>query len=111
MRERLTGAPICRLNQMAALSASRRPYHAGPQADGDAAAVSFQAELVLEVGNTLQDHSHRLPVEVESSNPASVGWAAGQASRDAEIIVLRHEVTVLRRQVARPKPDWADRRF
>jgi hypothetical protein len=33
----------------------------------------------------------------------------GQASKDPEIMVLRHEVTVLRRQVARPKPDCADR--
>jgi hypothetical protein len=32
-----------------------------------------------------------------------------QASKDAEIIVLGHQVTVLGRQVARPKPDWADR--
>ena len=41
------------------------------------------------------------------------GWLVllgrGQASKDAEIMVLRHEVTVLRRQVVRPKPDWADR--
>jgi putative transposase len=41
------------------------------------------------------------------------GWLAllgrSQASKDAEIMVLRHEVTVLRRQVARPRPAWADR--
>ena len=41
------------------------------------------------------------------------GWllllGRSQASKDAEIMVLRHEVTVLRRQVARAKPDWADR--
>ena len=41
------------------------------------------------------------------------GWLVllgrSQASKDAEIMVLRHEVTVLRRQVTRPKPDWADR--
>jgi len=41
------------------------------------------------------------------------GWlvllSRSQASKDAEILVLRHEVMVLRRQVAQPRPDWADR--
>jgi putative transposase len=41
------------------------------------------------------------------------GWLALLArsgtSKEVEILVLRHEVAVLRRQVARPKPDWADR--
>jgi putative transposase len=41
------------------------------------------------------------------------GWllllGRSQASKNAEILVLRHEVTLLRRQAARPKPDWADR--
>ena len=40
------------------------------------------------------------------------GWLVllgrSQASKDAEVMVLRQEVAVLRRQVARPKPDWAD---
>jgi hypothetical protein len=35
--------------------------------------------------------------------------ARSDASKDVEILVLRHEVALLRRQVARPKPDWADR--
>jgi hypothetical protein len=41
------------------------------------------------------------------------GWLVllgrSQASKDAEILVLRHEILVLRRQVARPRPGWADR--
>ena len=41
------------------------------------------------------------------------GWLAllarSDASKDVETLVLRHEVAVLRRRVACPKPDWADR--
>ncbi|MBB6344360.1 hypothetical protein ACWGH8_34655 [Nonomuraea muscovyensis] len=40
------------------------------------------------------------------------GWLVlgdDQASKDVEIMVLRHEVAVLKRQVTRPRPDWADR--
>jgi hypothetical protein len=43
----------------------------------------------------------------------SFGWLAllrrSITSKDVEILILRHEVAVLRRQIARPKPDWADR--
>ena len=41
------------------------------------------------------------------------GWLAllarSDISKDPEILVLRHEVAVLRRQVTRPEPGWADR--
>ena len=41
------------------------------------------------------------------------GWLVllgrSETSENAEIMALRHEVAVLRRQVTRPKADWADR--
>jgi putative transposase len=41
------------------------------------------------------------------------GWmvllARSSASKDAELLVLRQEVSVLRRQHPRPRLDWADR--
>jgi putative transposase len=42
-----------------------------------------------------------------------LGWLAllarSETSKGTEILMLRHEVAVLRRQVARPAPGWADR--
>jgi hypothetical protein len=42
-----------------------------------------------------------------------VGWIAllarSEESKDVEILVLRHQLAVLRRQVSTPRPSWADR--
>ncbi|MFE6165212.1 integrase core domain-containing protein [Streptomyces sp. NPDC056486] len=42
-----------------------------------------------------------------------LGWIAllarSEASKNAEVLVLRHQLAVLRRQVLRPQPSWADR--
>ena len=53
-----------------------------------------------------------MPIRLLYLSVAQVfGWlfllSRGQAYKDAEIMVLRHEVAVLRRQVTQPRPDWA----
>jgi hypothetical protein len=36
-------------------------------------------------------------------------FVRSDASKDLGILVLRHEIAVVLRQVTHPKPDWADR--
>ncbi len=53
-----------------------------------------------------------LPSLLSAHDPL-FGWlvllSRSDTPKEVEILVLRHEVAVLHRQVTRPKPDWADR--
>ena len=36
-------------------------------------------------------------------------FARAAAAKDIEILILRYEVSVLRRQISKPRPRWPDR--
>jgi hypothetical protein len=86
-----------------------------------AAAVGFQngaqgADLWVRLRSCSWDRQHRRLVTVRMLYLVFVrlaGWMAllarSAASKDAELLVLRQEVAVLRRQNPKPRLDWVDR--
>src|SRR5438876_5677078 len=64
--------------------------------------------------SAVRHHDHLCPLRlVHLIFVRLCGWLVllgrSSASKDAELLVLRHEVAVLRRAYPRPRLDWADR--
>jgi transposase InsO family protein len=60
----------------------------------------------------IKDEGHGSPV-IAAAAPRSLGWlrllASSTATKNVEVLILRHEIAVPRRQVTRPCLTWPDR--